>query len=214
MKSVGQLLQDARKKQHYTLDQVASVTRIRADYLKALEHNKFDTLPSATFTKGFIRNYALAVGLKPDHALAVFRRDFDQNKQGHIIPRGLTHPLKTSSRFFHPKTTTLFVALIIFLVIGAYITSQILIFTQAPQITLTSPSQDIVVGTMVEVRGQTVSDATITVNNQPVSLNPEGEFKTTLDLKPGDHTLVIKAESRDGKARTLTKFITVQSPSN
>ncbi|MFC1749849.1 helix-turn-helix domain-containing protein [Pseudomonadota bacterium] len=214
MKSVGQFLREARLKNKLTINQVSNSTKIRPDYLQAIEKNKFHHLPSATFTKGFIRNFALAVDEKPDTALAIFRRDFDQNKHGRVIPRGMTHPLRTPSKFFHPKTTTLLVALIIFLGIGYYLITQILTFTQAPHITLTSPTSDTITSNIVEIKGSTSTDATISVNNQPISLNADGQFQTTLNLSPGDHTLVIKSESRDGKTRTLTRLITVQPPSN
>ncbi len=210
MKSVGQLLHQARKEHQLTISELARITKIGPEYLTAIEADRFDRLPSATFTKGFITNYAKAVGVDPAKAQAIFRRDFDFNRQGKIIPRGMTNPLKNPSRFYNPKTTTLAIGLIVAILVGLYIANQLFTFTQAPTITLTSPTQEIISGPMIHISGKTTTDATITVNNQPIATNASGEFSTTLDLPPGDHTLIIKSQSRDGKTRTLTRFITVE----
>jgi hypothetical protein len=45
-------------------------TKIRARYLAALEQGDYRELPGAVYTKGFLRNYALYLGLDPDDASA------------------------------------------------------------------------------------------------------------------------------------------------
>src|SRR5262249_11093376 len=39
------------------------MTKVRAKYLRALEDEEFEILPSATYVKGFLRTYAEALGL-------------------------------------------------------------------------------------------------------------------------------------------------------
>jgi cytoskeletal protein RodZ len=41
-------------------------TKIRARYLGALERGDYKELPGAVYTKGFLRNYALYLGLDPE----------------------------------------------------------------------------------------------------------------------------------------------------
>jgi len=141
MKTIGQLLRHAREKDHLSIEALAEITKIRPDYIVSIEQDQFDKLPSATFVKGFIRNLALALQLDPQVALAVFRRDFDQNKQGKIIPRGLTQPISTPSPLYNPRTTTIIITLVIFLLIIGYIFKQILDFNQAPPINLNHPER-------------------------------------------------------------------------
>lgn len=54
----GQQLRQAREKRQLTLEQAAKATHIRSHYLQALEADMFDSLPSATQAKGFLRIYA------------------------------------------------------------------------------------------------------------------------------------------------------------
>jgi cytoskeleton protein RodZ len=61
--SVGERLRAAREARALTLDDVASQTRIPIRHLRHIEDGQWDELPAVTYTVGFARNYANAVGL-------------------------------------------------------------------------------------------------------------------------------------------------------
>ncbi len=210
MKTVGEILQQARLKKGLSLKDLSEQIKIRPDYLEAIEKNHFSRLPSATFVKGFISGYAKAVDLSPDHVQAVFRRDFDQSQTGEIVPRGLTHPIHTPSRLWHPKTTTAIISAFLILLVGAYFVKQLLSLNQAPPIDLAAPPEGQTTTAIVDVIGSTDPDATITINQKPVSTNLQGEFKTTLNLGPGPQVITVTSQSRDGKTRTLERHILVE----
>lgn len=73
MGQLGALLREARERQGITLEQVEKVTRIRRVFLEALEEERFADLPGEAYAKGFVRNYALFLGLNPEEALAAYR---------------------------------------------------------------------------------------------------------------------------------------------
>ena len=211
MKTVGQYLKQHRQEKKIKLVTLAKQTKIRPEFLKAIENDKFTDLPSAAFVKGFIRSFAKSVDANPDTALAIFRRDFDQDQAGKIVPRGLEKPLRIPSTLFTPKTTTLATSIIAVILVFSYIIYQAVSFSQAPNITITSPTSDTLETSQVTVRGSTDPDATLTINQKPISLSLDGEFETTLDLPPGQQTLVIISKSRNGKTRTVEKTITVEA---
>jgi len=62
MKTVGQIISQARKEQQISIEKLSQITKIDPDYLKALEKDEYELLPSHTFIKGFIRNVAQALG--------------------------------------------------------------------------------------------------------------------------------------------------------
>jgi cytoskeleton protein RodZ len=72
MGDVGQLLQEARQQKGVSLEQVEEVTRIRQKFLKALEEEDYTALPAEAYAKGFLRNYALYLGLDPEEVLALY----------------------------------------------------------------------------------------------------------------------------------------------
>jgi cytoskeleton protein RodZ len=69
MDELGQILRQARENKGLSLDEAYSETRINARYLEALENGDYSALPSATHTRGFLRNYARFLGLDPNPLL-------------------------------------------------------------------------------------------------------------------------------------------------
>ena len=64
MFEIGNSLREARLRQQLEFPELEQQTKIRTKYLKALEDEKFDVLPAPTYVKGFLRNYADALGLE------------------------------------------------------------------------------------------------------------------------------------------------------
>src|SRR5678816_716007 len=73
--TVGDLLLAARERKGVDLYRAERDTKIRARYLAALERGDYRELPGAVYTKGFLRNYALYLGLDPDEVLLQWRRE-------------------------------------------------------------------------------------------------------------------------------------------
>src|SRR5512132_4575115 len=65
----------ARERKGVDLSRAERDTKIRARYLSALERGDYRQLPGAVYTKGFLRNYALYLGLEPEEILNQWRRE-------------------------------------------------------------------------------------------------------------------------------------------
>ena len=61
--SVGERLRAAREKKKLNLENIANETRIPLRHLESLEAGDWERLPAPTYTIGFAKNYAGAVGL-------------------------------------------------------------------------------------------------------------------------------------------------------
>ncbi|MDQ7029170.1 MAG: DUF4115 domain-containing protein, partial [Ardenticatenia bacterium] len=66
MATVGEQLRAAREARGLTLEDVEAVTRIRVEYLEALEQEHVDALPNPVVARGFLRNYAQFLELDPE----------------------------------------------------------------------------------------------------------------------------------------------------
>jgi cytoskeletal protein RodZ len=58
MSTVAEQLLLARKAQNLSINQVAEVTKIRTDHIRALEEGNFDTFSAPVYIRGFVRTYA------------------------------------------------------------------------------------------------------------------------------------------------------------
>jgi hypothetical protein len=73
--SLPERLYAARERKGVDLYRAERDTKIRARYLGALERGDYKELPGAVYTKGFLRNYAMYLGLDPDEVLHQWRKE-------------------------------------------------------------------------------------------------------------------------------------------
>ena len=70
MATVAEQLRTARETQNLTVHQVADITKIRTDHLRALEEGNFDVFMAPVYIKGFVRSYATLLKLDVKQVMA------------------------------------------------------------------------------------------------------------------------------------------------
>jgi len=73
---IGSELADARKAKGLNVADVASRLHIRAMYVDAMERESWDVIGEPVYVRGFLKNYARLVGVRPDDALEELDRHF------------------------------------------------------------------------------------------------------------------------------------------
>ncbi len=63
MFEIGSTLLEARSRRNLDIPTCEAGTKIRAKYLRAMEEEQFDVLPSPTYVRGFLRTYGSFLGL-------------------------------------------------------------------------------------------------------------------------------------------------------
>lgn len=209
MKTVGEILSTARVSRQLSLEEISRDTRINLKYLQAIEANDFDQLPPSAFTKGFLQNFAHAVSADPKQVLAIFRRDYDADAKGRIIPRTLTETSRRSLFTFNPSSATLIIAGILGALVVAFFLRQIIDFRSAPDLQVSEPQDQAQLTSPITVKGNTHPQATVHINNRLATVTENGDFSQEITLTPGEHTLVITSSGRSGQKRTLLRQITI-----
>ena len=87
MGQLGETLREARKKKNWSLAQAEGATRIRQQYLVALEKEHFAEFSSESQVRGFLRTYALHLGLDPEEILEYYGDEPRKVSQRPGIPR-------------------------------------------------------------------------------------------------------------------------------
>jgi len=106
--TIGALLRQTRQSRGGEIDRIATTLCIRASYLAAIEDGHYDSLPGAVYAMGFIRAYAVHLGLDGDEAVRRFR----QESAGIEAPRDLNFPMPLTERSI-PGGTMLLAAMIL-----------------------------------------------------------------------------------------------------
>jgi len=206
MKTAGELLRDKRLLKELTLEDVATKTKIKLEYLEAIENSDFTKLPSSTFAKGFLRNYASFLYLNPDTIVAMFRRDFMENEKGEIIPRGLVTPLGVKPKFFTVSMILIGIATLAFL---GFLILQLVSWWSLPKLKLIQPQDGETYGEKVTIKGVADPDASVSINGQKVILDRNGQFSLDLILSSGTQSVIVESVNRLGKATSLNRTFTV-----
>lgn len=203
MKTAGQILKEAREKRAIGFDEVARETKIRKPYLIAIEKDDYQALSPETTTKGFIRNYAQFLGLKPEKLVAVFKRDYRRSKeQRPVFPsrKDLNKQFKWS-----PRKTLILVITLFVLGFFVYLGYQYHGLWGKPGLEITAPiDNQTVTEEQIVIKGKTNPDNSVSINGNLTQLNDQGEFNYRLRLTSGENKIVIEATNRLGrKARQM-----------
>lgn len=210
-KTIGEILKEERQFHRLSVDELAKRTRIRPEYLTALEENNFEALPAAAFVKGYIKTYAHVFGFDPQPLLGILRRDFKESAKGKLVPREFIKPVLKKRRMWTPVTGLMLVISAVFLSLILYVGIQWYALNQPPQLEILTPQDNEMVASQIEVTGKTTTEAIVLVNNQPVALQADGSFKTEVYMpKEGISSITVEARDRKGKTSLVQRTVYVR----
>ena len=72
MQTIGEKLEEARKRKGISVREAAETTKIRGDYLQKFEANSFDLDLPPLYIRGFLRSYARYLDLDAGRFLAEY----------------------------------------------------------------------------------------------------------------------------------------------
>ncbi len=227
--SLPERLLAARERKGVDLYRAERDTKIRARYLSALEHGEFRELPGTVYTKGFLRNYAMYLGLDPDDVLQQWRRERGDvvEPPPMVVPRPLTAPRQGLT--FTPGVFVAALLTVLVLAFLAYLGLQLFRFNQAPTIAVTDPATAVTTvdetATSYTLRGTTIPGGTVVIDapgqeTQRVTADATGHWSADVPLRKGRNQFDISATD-PATLRTSTQtaelyitvpFSTVQAP--
>jgi cytoskeletal protein RodZ len=217
-------LLEARERKGVDLYRAERDTKIRARYLAALERGDYRELPGAVYTKGFLRNYALYLGLDMEDVIEQWRRERGDGGMASepvlAAPKPLAAPRPGLS--FSPAVIVAALMTVGVVVFVAYLGVQLLRFAKPPTLAVTNPPSAVLDvpedTTSFVLRGTSLPGATITISvpgrDQPyrVSTDGSGRWSADVELRRGRNQFDIGAlDPETGKqAETPARvFITV-----
>ncbi len=80
MQTIGERLEEARKRKGISIREAAETTKIRSDYLQKFEANSFDVDLPPLYLKGFLKAYARFLELDPERLLSDFNSIVTEGK--------------------------------------------------------------------------------------------------------------------------------------
>jgi cytoskeletal protein RodZ len=214
----------ARERKGVDLARAERDTKIRVRYLSALERGDYRDLPGAVYTKGFLRNYAIYLGLDPEDVLRQWRRERgDQVGPEPVImpPRPIEEPSRPLN--FSPSVVVaalLTAGVVLFFI---YLSAQLLRYSKPPDLVVTNPATAVLEvddsQTTYRLAGTSSPGATVTIRapgqDQPyrVMALADGTWFAQVDLRRGQNRFEIDAvNSETGKTSETPRTVVITVP--
>ena len=86
MPSVAEQLRRAREEQKLSVHQVADLTKMRTDHLRALEEGRYGEFSAAVYIRGFVRGYANLLKIPVAEIMKDLDAELAQSKQFRELP--------------------------------------------------------------------------------------------------------------------------------
>jgi len=206
MKTVGELIKDARENKELSVQKLEEITKIKSAFIIAIEKEKWKDLPTLPIVLGFVKNLCHTLDINENLAVAVLKRDYS------LKPLNINPKPELSTKFsWDPKLTFIVGICIATIAIMSYLIFQYINFISPPKLRLESPKDNqIVVGKTVLVFGTTDKDVKLFVSNQPVLVDEDGKFLVNIGVIPETKEIIVKAISRSGKESVVSRKIVVQ----
>lgn len=203
MKTVGKFLKEARLKKKYSLAFLEGKTKIKKEFIAAIEDEDWRALPEFPVISGFVKSLASYLKLETKFIGALLKRDYPPKALA-ISPK----PDVTETMFWTPKHTFFVgIAVILVLVVG-YLGLEYYQFLSPPHLEILEPKEGAVVKTReVIVSGKTDPDAVLVISNQPVLLEEDGKFVAKIEIFEKTESIVVSAKARSGKETVITRKI-------
>jgi len=131
--TLGKYLREQRESKKISLREVSKNTRVREFILKAIEENRTDLLPAATYVKGFLLAYAKYLKLDPNDVLLRYERGLKGEPAVPPSPRPVKSEQKASApRPSKPKRKILWNTKQTWVVVGVIVASFAIFFFFSP----------------------------------------------------------------------------------
>lgn len=204
MNTIGEILKKERVSKKYSLKKIEDLTKIKKEFIDAIENCKWEKLPEYSTVLGFVKSLSQYLEIDEKKAVAFLKRDYSFKKHDQINPK----PDITDKFNWSPGYTFWLGFIVTFLLVTSYLAFQYKKFTSPPNLSVNMPEQNQTIQkNEVKVLGKTDSDAVVTVNNQPVLTSSDGDFEVEIQITKETNEILVKATSRSGKETIVRRNI-------
>lgn len=206
--TVGEKLRRARHDRRLDIEPIARKLKIRAEYLMAMEDERFDKLPAGLYGKNFLKRYASFLGLKPKELLSDLgdvpfgEENIDPFSQKVLTKRKL---------LIWPRIIKNILISGAILICFLYLIFYFKNIVTAPDLVITQPDKNIMTkANSIDISGRTEPGAEVMINGEIVLNNNQGLFSQTVNLKKGLNSITISAKKKYSREQSITRQILVE----
>jgi len=207
VESLGAILREARLAKGWDLSAIAKKINVRADYLSALEEDRWQTLPAGLYGKSYLKEYAALLGLKiRPEALS-----YHLSQSATPINPFSKKIVKKNKFLIFPRVVRNILISLALLICFLYLIFYVKKIVWAPSLDITNPATNIPWSSdTITITGRTEKEAEVKINGETVLNTSNGYFSQEVSLKKGLNDIIITAQKKYSRERTVTRQILAQ----
>jgi cytoskeletal protein RodZ len=204
--TLGEYFRQVREKLNLDIKTVSLLTQIKPVYLENLETGNYDKLPADVYIRGFIKNLSQVYRIDEQMLVEQFEKEHGFSKAH--ARRAILNPQKT---WFTPKVLVIISTILIFLAAIGYVASQVGSVLTPPKLNVTEPNGDETInGNSIVVAGTAEIGSDVSINDQAVFLDQNGQFNENVILNDGLNLIQIVAKNKFNKISKVARTISAQ----
>lgn len=204
-KSLKDLLGEVLAVRNLNLEKLVVATDIPERYLQALLQGEYKKLPPAPYVRSYLMKIAEVANMESTILWNAYKREYPARTSG------LQDKLPNNQFKMRSFPRGLAVLAIVIVVVVAYGVLRIDDFLGTPTIEIGSPVNNEVVNVgVVRVQGEINPQDKLTINNEEILVEEDGQFEKELTLQPGVNTIEVIAKRLLGKETKVVRQVIYQ----
>lgn len=201
-RSIGQLLKLERESKKFSTKYVSKRLNIPEGFLIDLEHDDYRKLPEKVYVKNYIKAYCNFLGLNFEEVLSMYPESKEQDK---------VYKIKTTHLLKFDRLVKVSLAIVILLAVIGYLVFVIYNIFSPPALVVDYPPDQVVVeDPFIEIKGYAEENSELVINQQPVSLDQDGNFIISIDLQQGINMIELEAKKRFSNPKIILRQVIVK----
>jgi hypothetical protein len=204
IETLGGFLSQMRHKLNFDIRTVSMLTQIKPVYIEHIEAGNWQQLPAEVYIKGFLKQLAELYRLPEEDLVEQYAKE-----TGFAEVKSPVKKLTSHSRVnITPKTFIWILTVTLTLGAIAYVGSQIRSVLAAPFLEIYEPTSDVTVeGNTLIISGKAEVGSDVSINNQAVLLDKNGQFTENLILSLGLNIIEVKSLNKFKKESRVVRKI-------
>lgn len=205
-KSVGEILEETRLEQNITIETAAKDTGIHPNHLISMESGDYPKLPGGVYSEKILETYANFLNIDFESLKKIFDKETRTVRREQ--KQAFTAKISLKNFIVTPQIIKIVSILAVVAALLTYLGFEINNIFSPPPLSVSSPADNLITDrATVEIVGQTKSEVTVKINDQPVQTDANGNFRETVGLQPGLNVIKISATKKRSKENIIYRQI-------
>lgn len=214
VQTVAELFRHTREELRLDVQEIARELQISPLYLEALEKGSYGQLPCLIYTRNFVKSYARALQLPLEDVVKQFEKEwvlFSKHQQP-LLQDQSEKSVSNKDLWRMPRWIRWGISTLGILAIITYLGSELYALRQPPELTVFSPEEEVMTDKqLIEIAGQTEPEVSLSINDQKILSDTDGNFEEMITLQPGLNVIEIKAQKKYSQVSKVYRKVIVEN---